>query len=146
LPTAAKLVAAVAFAALAWVAAEIYKTTQADRTVWGQFSLIAAAVGGLCGWLVMGPLTGRGYMAAMSSGVRTSVTVLFWLLVGFAIYDMIVASTNLRYGGPMEALLGGFDLLLRHGRTVLTVEVLGTWLFGGILCGALAEWAGRQWR
>jgi hypothetical protein len=145
-PTAAKLTAAIAFAALAWIAAEIYKTTQPDRTIWGQFSLIAAAVGALCGWLVMGGLTGRGYWAAMSSGVRTSATILFWLLLGFAIHDMIVASTNLRYGGPMEALLGGFDLFLRHGRSVLTPQVLGAWFAGGVVCGALSEWAGRRWR
>lgn len=146
MPTAAKLSAAVAFAMLAWLAAEVYKTTQPDRTIWGQFSMIAAVVGGLCGWLVMGPLTGRGYVAALSNGVRTSVTILFWLLVGFAIHDMIRASMNLRYGGPMEAILGAFDLFLRHGRSILTAQVLGIWLLGGLICGAFAEWAGRTWR
>jgi len=146
MPTAAKLIAAVAFAALGFLAAEVYKTTLPTRTVWGAFTPISAAMGLLCGWFVMGSLVGRGYYSAMGLGVRTAVTMVFWLLVGFSIQEMIVLSTRLRYDGPMEAILGAFALMLQHGQSLLTVPLLATVFAGGLIGGALSEFAGRRWR
>jgi hypothetical protein len=84
--------------------------------------------------------------AAMGFGVRTSVTIAVWALLGFSIYEMILRSMKMRYDGPMDAVLGVFALMLERGQMMLTPEVLGVLFTGGVLGGMLAEWAGRQWR
>ena len=145
MPTAAKLIAAVTFALAALIVSEVFKTTVPERTVWGEFTLINAGIGLLCGWFVMGPLAGHGYMAAMGYGARTIVTVVFWALLVFAIHDMILRSMNLRYDGPMKALLGAVGLMLDYGRTMLTVPTITSLFFGGLVAGWLTEWGGRRW-
>jgi hypothetical protein len=49
------------------------------------------------------------------------------------------------YDGPMEAVLGVFEIMLDYGRMMLQPDVLGVLAVGGILGGMLAEWAGRRW-
>jgi hypothetical protein len=94
----------------------------------------------------MGPLAGHGYRASLGYGLRTAVTVVFWGLLVFSIYEMILRSMKMRYDGPMEALLGAVDLALEHGRAMLNAPVLTTLFTGGILAGLVVEWAGRRWR
>jgi hypothetical protein len=146
MPTAAKLFAAVVFAAVGFLAAEAYKPGMPEGTQFGLFSLLVAAIGVLCGWRVMGRLAGHGYGAAAGYGLRTSATIVFWALVAFSIYEMILRSMKMRYDGPMEALVGVFDLMLQHGVLVLTLPVLGVLAVGGVLGGWAAEFAGRRWR
>lgn len=146
MPTAAKLFAALAFAVTGFVAAEMFKPGMSDGTPFGHFSLIVAAIGGLTGWMVMGGLAGKGYMAAGGSGLRTSVTVVFWVLLAFSVVEMIKLSTKMRYDGPMDAIIGVFQLMLDYGRLVLRPPVLAALAIGGILGGMLTEWAARRWR
>lgn len=146
MPTAAKLVAALVFALIGFLAAEIFKPQMPEGTQFGWFSPICAGIGLLCGWIIMGSLAGRGLRVALGSGVRTAVTVAFWALIGFSIYEMLLRSTRLRYDGPMEAVLAAFDLALDYGRLMLVPDVLAVLLVGGALGGALVEWAARQWR
>jgi hypothetical protein len=54
MPKAARLVAALAFAALGYLAAEVFKNTMPERTVWGYFNPISAVIGLLCGWGIIG--------------------------------------------------------------------------------------------
>lgn len=145
MPTAAKLAAAIAFAAVAFFAAEVFKPAMPEGTKFGFFSQICAVIGALCGWFVMGGLVGRGYSAAWGSGVRTSITIAFWVLLGTSIYEMVLRSMKMRYDGPMEALTGAMELMMERGLLMLTPEVLGTLLVGGLLGGTLAEWANRRW-
>lgn len=146
MPTAAKLVAAVLFAALGFVAAELFKPAMPEGTQFGYFSPICAAIGAACGWLVMGRQVGRGKAAAITSGIQTAVTLAFLALLGFSIYVMVLRSMNLRYQGVMEAVLGVFDLMLKHGRLMLTLPVLGSLALGGAIGGLISEWAGKRWR
>ncbi len=76
MPTAPKLVAALIFAAIGFFTAEFYKPQMPEGTQFGQFSVICARIGAICGWRVMGNLAGRGYSASMGLGIRTSVTYL----------------------------------------------------------------------
>jgi hypothetical protein len=116
-----------------------------EGTQFGWFSEITAAIGLLCGWIVMGGLVGRGYAEAAASGVRVSVTITFWALLGFSIYEMVLRSTKLRYDGPMEAVLAAFALMLDYGSYLGTVAIIGTLAAGGVLGGLAAEFARRRW-
>ena len=146
MPTAAKLVAALAFAVLGYLAAEVFKDSMPERTVWGYFNPISAVIGLMCGWGVMGDLVGRGYQAAMGFGLRTMVQAVLLVVVVFSIYEAVLRSTKLRYDGPMEAVLGMFQFALEYLGKMATPPMIGTLLLGGILGGVAAEWASRKWK
>lgn len=146
MPTAAKLFAALAFFATGYLAAEAFKPGMPEGTPFGHFSLIVAGIGALTGWMVMGGLAGRGYGAAAGFGLRTSITIAFWALLLFSTWQMIGLSIKMRYDGPMDALIGVFELMFENGKLVLAPPVLVALGAGGILGGWLAEWAGRTWR
>jgi hypothetical protein len=145
MPTAAKLTAAVAFALLALVAADTFVKHLPAGTALGFFREITAAIGFVVGWIVMGALAGHGYREAIGHGIRTSITVVFWALLGFSIYFMIRKSMHMMYDGPMEAVLGIFDLMLEYAKKLVALDMAVVLLGGGALAGLLAEWAGKRW-
>ena len=145
MPTAAKFAAAVLFAALAVIAAEIYRPLLPEGTQTGWLHLGSAAIGLICGWWIMGRLVGKGYGTAMNSGVRVSVTVLFWATLAFSIYVMVYRSTKMLYDNAGEAVLGVFALMLDYGKLMLDAQFIGVVLLGGLVCGAMTEYVSRRW-
>jgi hypothetical protein len=146
MPTAAKIVAAICFALFGAVAAEMVKPALPEGTQFGLFVPISAIIGLLNGWLVMGVLAGHGYRDAMGSGVRTAITIVVWALLVFSIYEMILRSMHVnRYDGPMEAVTAAFGLMLDYGKLLLTPAILGAFLVGGLIAGAITEWAKKRW-
>lgn len=141
MPTAARLVAALAFAAVAFFAAESYVYELPEGTNPGNFSLISAALGAFAGWTQMGRLAGGGYASAATMAMRTLAVMLFYIFVTFCLYEMITFSMKLRYDGPGEAVIGFFDLVLKYGHLMITsVEVMAILLIGSVLGGWLTEW------
>jgi hypothetical protein len=146
MPTAAKFVAAICFAIFGAVAAEVVKPALPEGTQFGYFVPICAIIGLLNGWIVMGVLAGHGYRDAMGSGVRTAIQIVVWGLLVFSIYEMILRSMNVnRYDGPMEAITAAFGLMLDYGKLLLKPAILGTFLVGGLIGGAITEWTGKRW-
>lgn len=146
MPTAAKLVAAVWFALIGWLAANAHIPALGESAAYGAFREVTALIGFIVGWRVMGALVGQGYPDAIGTGLRTSVTLVFFALLGFSTYHMVQQSTKMVYDGPMEAVLGVFQFMVENGRDMLTVGVLGTLAIGGVLGGIVTEWASRRWR
>jgi hypothetical protein len=146
MPTAARLVAALVFAAVSLLAASIYIPLLPEGTQARWFPAVSAAIGALTGWLVMGRLVGRGSTAAMGFGVRTAVTTVFWVGLLFSVREMVLRSMNLRYDGPMEAVTGTFDIALEYGLLLLDPQLLAVLGLGGLLGGLAAELAARRWR
>lgn len=146
MPTAARLFAAIAFAAIGFMAAEVYKPGLPPETQWGRFTILSTLIGLLCGWFVMGRLAGRGMRAAFGSGLRTSANMVFYAMLLFSIYEMVLRSLRKRYDGVFEAVMGTFDIMLAYGMALLRPEPLIVLVLGGMLGGALAEWASRQWK
>lgn len=146
MPTAAKLAAAVFFAVLGFIAAEIIKPLMPEGTQFGYFSIACAGIGALTGWRVMGVLVGRTYRAAVESGLRTMITMVFWSVLLFGIYDMILQSMKLRYTGPVEALQAVFEISLDYLKIMIHPGLIAALLIGGALGGVVTEWASRRWR
>lgn len=145
MPTAARLVAAFAFAAVAFFAAELYKPGLPPETQWGQFILLSTLIGLLTGWFVMGARVGRGNRAAMGYGLRTAATIVFFVALLFSIHAMVGQALRRRYDGVFDAVIGIIDFMLFYGQALLRPEPLITLIVGGMVAGLLAEWAGRQW-
>lgn len=146
MPTAAKALAALAFGALGVIAAEVYKPLLPPETQFGNFSWVCGGLGLIVGWWVVGPATGRGYNAMLATGLRGSVTLVFWALSVFSIREMLLRSMNRRYGGPTEAVVGTFDIFLEYLSLMGDALFLAVLIAGGILGGWLAEWTSRRWR
>lgn len=146
MPTAARLVAAVIFALAGFLAAEAYKPLMEEGTNFYAFSPLTGLIGALTGWVVMGGLAGRGYVAAAGFGLRTMVTVVFWALVAFCIYDMVLLSLKMRYDGPMEAVVGIFELMVERVLLMRDANFLVTLVVCGFIGGMVTEYAGRRWR
>ncbi len=145
MPTAAKIVAAICFAFFGAIAATAVKPVLPEGIQLGYFFEVSAAIGLLNGWFLMGRLAGHGYRDAMGSGVRTAITIVIWALLVFSISEMITRSMQLRYDGPMEAVTAAFGIMLDYGRLLLDPAVLGTFLVGGLIGGAVTEWARKRW-
>ncbi|NEY91337.1 TrgA family protein [Tabrizicola oligotrophica] len=145
MPTAPKLTAAVIFALVAAIAAHLFIPALPEGTQVKLFREISAAIGFLCGWLIMGRMTGRGMVEAINRGLVTSVSILFWCLLVFSIYFMIRKSTRMMYDGPMEAVLGIFEMMLEFGMLLKSPATPVALAAGGVLGGMLTEAASRRW-
>ncbi len=145
MPTASKLVAAVAYALLGFLAAQTFIKYLPEGTPLGYFCEITAAIGFIVGWLVMGKLTRKGYREAINSGLVTALILVFWALLAFSLYFMLRKSMRMMYDGPMEAVLGIFQLMFDYGKMLVQPDMLGVILMGGIVAGMVTEWAGKRW-
>lgn len=147
MPTAAKLFAAFAFAAVAFFAAEVFKPHMPEGTQFGYFSFVSALIGLVCGWRIMGPEAGKGNWMAINSGLKTAVCAVLLALAVFSTYEMLNLAFKPAYKGPMEAVVGIFDLAVEYFTSVaLAWDVLIVLLVGGALAGLMSEWAARRWR
>ncbi len=145
MPTAAKLVAAVVFAIVGWIAADAYVPTLGEGYDAGPFRELVALIGLAVGWRVMGPDAGHGYQQAVGSGLKTAVVMVFFALLLFSVQQMISQSMNMRYDGPLEAVLDVFNVMLERALEMMTTQILGTLLVGGIIGGILTEKASKRW-
>ncbi len=147
MPTTARLVAALWFAAIGWLAANAFLPQLGEGASPGYLREVAAGIGLLAGWLVMGAMAGRGYADAVGIGLTTSVILAVVTLLGFSTREMIVDATHGRYGdSPMAAVAGIFSIMLDRAGQMAIPGVLGTLVLGGILGGLAVEAASRRWR
>jgi hypothetical protein len=144
MPTAAKLISALFFAALGWILADIYVPGLERGPNVGRLREICAGVGLVSGWMVMGKLVGDGVWLALGSGLRTAVTLAFFCFLGFSTYEMVMQSTKMVYEGPMEAVLGIFEIMVAYLAVAMTPGFVGTLVVGGMIGGWLAEATHRR--
>jgi len=145
-PTAAKLFAAFAFAVLAFFTAEVFKPHMPEGTKFGYFSFVSALIGLVAGWRVMGPEAGRGNWQAVNSGIKTSAVMVGMALIIFSTYEMLLLAFRPAYKGPMEAIVGIFELAIDFLLTMIAWDVIAVLIIGGALAGLLSEWAARRWK
>ena len=146
MPTAAKLVSALAFALVAFWATVAYIPHLPEGTDAGYLREIMVVLGLIIGWLSMGRNVGRGYMEAVSYGLRGSVLLVFWGLLGFACYIMLLRSTRQIYRADVgKALLDVPNIMMGYGKLLMAQDVLIALGVGGVLAGLAAEWASQRW-
>lgn len=146
MPTAAKLIGAILFAALAWFISEEVKVLLPGEGRGAQLlSPINALVGAVMGWRIMGARAGKGFVSSMGFGLTTVFAIAFLSIVIWSAYEMVKRSVSGRYRGPMEALEGMGDLMLDYSATIVTWEVIGAALIGAAACGIVTEYFSRRW-
>ncbi|MFN7224103.1 MAG: TrgA family protein [Paracoccaceae bacterium] len=147
MPTAAKLVSAIIFAFVAFLAAHLYGLSIPGGRPVGVVREVSAVVGVLCGWFIMGPFAhrARGRVEAMGTGIRTSFTMVVCVLLIFACVEVLDRAIKGRYDNPLDALLGVFERAFVLAPPLARPDILGVLLLGGLLGGALAHWTSQRW-
>lgn len=146
MPDAAKLVAAVGLAILAFVVSGMIIPLFEEEMNFGYFTWVNVALGLVTGWIVIGTRAGRGWVSAINVGLTGAVALVFWGLFVQSCNEMVRLAMKNRYDGPFEALLAVFKIGTDWALLMSTVQVWGTLAVGGIIIGILTEYAWRIWR
>lgn len=144
--TAAKLVGAILFAIVGWVAGVYVIDTLPEGQSATYLPHTVAAIGLWQGWMVMGSHVGNGYYSAIGNGVRTSAQMTFFGLAFFALREMFIRSASLRYDQVGDAVVAALELFIEYFWQMQTTPILATLLVGGIVGAILTETANRLWR
>ena len=145
MPTAARIIGGLYFAALAWLVSDMIVPLMPEGTQFGWFHYVNAALGFLCGWKVLGPRVGYGYQAGLTSGLTTGIAMVLSALFIHSGVIMIDKSLGLRYDGPTEAVVDVFSLMFEHGLIMATPMIGATLLVGSFLGGWICEWVEQRW-
>lgn len=146
MPTAARLVAAMCLALIAFIVSGQIIPLMPEGTDFGYFSIINVTLGVLTGWIIMGKRAGQGSTAAINNGFTGVIALLFWGLFVQGTYEMVRQSLRHRYDGPFEALLAIGKIGGDYAIVILVPTVIATLLVGGILAGFATEYAAKKWR
>lgn len=146
MPTGAKLVAAIALALAAFgVSGVVSFRFEVLEHQGGVSGGLFALIGGIIGWMRLGPAADISYGRAWATGVGGA----------FATYFIIVlaASTHYVYRGlgfhaykDVDALVNGFfKKTFEYAMYIFDWQVLAATIVGGLLAGIFAGFAGRLW-
>jgi len=146
MPTGAKATAALSFAFVAWLLANVYVPYMPDARTVGYFREYMGILGAIVGWQVMGTSVGKGYRAAAGTGLKTVIVIIFFGLLLFSIYEMLMQSVRMRYDGPFEAVMDVFVRMAFRARALFSLWVIVVVVVGGVIGGIVTENANRRWR
>lgn len=146
MPDAARLLAALSLALIAFVVSGQVKPLMPEGTDFGYFTYVNMVIGALCGWIVMGKRAGKGVTAAINNGITGVVSMVLWALFVQGIVEMVRLAMRNRYGNPFEALGAIFQIAAEYGYMILVPNILITLLVGALIAGAITEFAWRNWR
>jgi len=103
------------------------------------------AMGVIVGWMFAGKRAGHGTTTGISNGLTTGVAMLFWVFFLMSFAEMIDKSMNNAYDGPVEAVVGVFEIMGDYAVQFAYME-LGILMFvGSVVCGLLVEFVAARW-
>lgn len=139
MPTFGRLMGAICFAALGAYLATITTPLFEEGTVPSFWMPLCVAAGLWSGWVVVGKRAGHGVSSGVGNGITGVVAQVFWIIALYSLYEMIVRSMRKTYDGPLEAIVGIFELAWEHAQELGTVDVIVSALVGGIIAGLITE-------
>ena len=145
MPSAIRLAGLVFFAILAWSVSEMTKPLLPEGTNFGRMSEYIAAIGGIMGWVLVTPRMGERMNSSISAGLTAAIATTFWSLLMVSVYAMLKQSLRMAYDGPVEAVVGVFQLMFEFGQLIATPAIIGTILIGGIVGGIFARAVAKRW-
>ena len=146
MPDAARLVAALCLALIAFIVSGQVMPLMPEGTDFGYFTYVNIALGLLCGWIVMGKRAGRGVVAAINNGATGVAALVFWGLFVQGINEMVRLAMRNRYDGPFEAIMAIFEISLEYAMVLLTPGIILVLVVGAVLSGLATDFAKSRWR
>lgn len=151
MPTPAKLVAAILFAALCWAVGEtIVRYTMEEGVRVGAFREVLAAAGLVIGWRTIGGAAtgpvGRGNKVShvVTSGIAAAFIFLVLGLLLHSFGVMILNSLEGSYTSIGRAASAWMGFLVRDAQQIWHIYVLGLLFVGASLVGLIAGVVGRR--
>ncbi len=145
MPTGGKLIAAIAFAALAYFITDLVKPLLPEGSRVGWFSPVNAVIGLAMGWTIIGRGAGKTFRQSYGYGLTTLAAIAFWALLCWSGYEMIRRSARLYYDGPVDALQEMAQLFLDYGKLAAVQEVIWPAIVGALFMSWLTEFFARRW-
>jgi len=146
MPTAARLMAAICLAVVAYVISEMVKPLMPESTDFGYFVPLNIVLGILVGWIVMGRRAGRGTTSAINNGLTGVFVLMLWGVGIQAANEMVRLAMRNRYDGPFEAIIDTFQIGAEFAMIIATVPIGVTLVIAAVLSGLVTEFAGNRWR
>lgn len=144
MPTAGRLTAAICIAALGLIFAFLTIPFFPESRPPGFWFPLNGVVGVLVGWVVVGSRVGRGMMAGIGNGITGCVALLFWVLFLMSFAEMIKKSMRNSYDGPMEAVVGVFELMGDYALDFADVQLGIVLVVGALVSGFIVEIIGSR--
>ena len=144
--TAARLVAALCLMVLGWIGSDYVQQIWPQDMYFGNFNYINAAIGFLCGWIIVGPRAGRGFSPALSHGITGAVSLIFWALLLQSIRQMVHLALRHRYDSAMEAFAAIFQIAIDYAANLADPGFVILMVVGAGITAILTETASRHWR
>ncbi|QFT60032.1 hypothetical protein FIU94_14470 [Sulfitobacter sp. THAF37] len=146
MPTAARLVAAVALAALAYVISIMVMPLMPESTDFGYFIPVNILLGLACGWIVMGPRAGRGTTAAINNGFTGVFVLMLWGVGIQAANEMVRLAMRNRYDNAFEAIVAVFQIGAEYAVIIATMQIGLALVIGAVVAGLVTEFASNHWK
>ncbi len=145
MPTAAKLIGALLFGALAFFVSDLVKPLLPEGTQTGMLSTVNGIFGLILGWRIMGSRAGDGVVPSLGYGLTTVFAITFWCILIWAGKEMYDNSIKLRYDGPVEALQEMAGTMVEFARLIGVSEIVLPIVIGGFICGWITEYFAQRW-
>ena len=147
MPTAARLVAALSLAILAFVVSgQVMPLLPEGKGVGPWFTPVNMAVAFLSGWIILGSRAGRGTVPGINNGLTGVVAMMFWELFVHSTDEMVRQAMRNRFDGPFEAIIAILYIGIDYGIMIATANIIITLVVGGVVAGLATEYAHRRWR
>lgn len=146
--TAAKVVAALIFGFVAWIAAGLviaHLEVARPGSQIGWFGELCLAIGLFSGWVMSGAKAGDGIRASIGYGLTTSALIVFWGLFIVSGEEALQRSLDRRYEGPIQAISEMIKLMIENGQIMAKPDVIIWLVIGAVFGGIVTELASRQW-
>lgn len=146
MPTAARLVAALSLAVLAFIVSGQIMPRMPEDTNFGYFTYVNIALGLVVGWIVMGRRAAQKSLSgAITNGLTGMLALVFWGLFVQGANEMVRLAMRNRYDGPFEAVFAIFEEMIEFGAVLLYPPILLTLALGGVIAGYVTDLAWRRW-
>ncbi|MEM9710191.1 MAG: TrgA family protein [Pseudomonadota bacterium] len=145
MPTAGKLVGAIAFGIIAWLISGLIPPLLPEGTPTPLLQPVNAVVGLIMGWTILGRNAGDGLIATMGHASTTAVAVVFWCLIIWSGTEMYDKAIRLFYDGPIQALQDMAFMAIEFGRTIATTEIILGLVIGILAASVVTESAASRW-
>ncbi|MDF1718196.1 MAG: TrgA family protein [Antarcticimicrobium sp.] len=146
MPTAARLIAALCLAVVAFAVSVQVMPQMPEGMDFGYFVPVNIGIGLVCGWVVMGRYRSQGVVGALNNGLAGVAVLVFWGLVVQGGNEMFRLAMDRRFHGPVDAIYAVFELSVGYAQYLLTPGIVATVLIGGLLSGLMTRLAGMLWR
>lgn len=146
MPTAARAVAAFIMALMGAAAAHYILPLVHDDTIIPYFPCFSGFLGAVTGWISVGRRIDQRKYGSLSAGLTGSALFAFWFVffqVSYRVLQFALRGRFRRNGDAFDEFVGWF---IEYSALLLTFEMLGVLLSGGIVAGAVANIASKYWK